>query len=160
MLLYTIGFPLFVFLVILYLACMSCVHRSIPAVLLFTLLVSGHSLFESIKIKYLYLAFHVKSVHTRLHTLGRCLAVVLGRLICFRYMLGWVCQSSYNIWSCFGQHSQAFSGEACNLMHMCPHTCKSVQTGDKLYMQIKLGYMFLLHNCLCLIKICGSIIYA
>ena len=71
----------------------SCVH-SIPALLLFTLFVSGHNLFEQfhfylltdIKINYLHLAFDPNSVHTCLYTLCRCLAVVLGRLICFSYM--------------------------------------------------------------------------
>ena len=55
---------------------------------------------------------------------------------------------------------QAFSGEVCDCTRMCPHMHKSVQTCDKSHAQIKLDYLFLLHNCLCLIKICGSIIHA
>ena len=38
------------------------------------------------KVRYFHLVFDSKSVHTSLHILCRCLAVVLGRLICFSYM--------------------------------------------------------------------------
>ena len=51
------------------------------------------------------------------------------------------------------QHDQAFSGEAHDRTRTHPYMRKSDQNCDKSHAQIKLDYMFLLHNCLCLIMI-------
>ena len=129
-----------------------------PHFLLLTSHILDHPLYFLAKTQYFDVLIFLQNSHRKLYcSIVTYVALLKKQLPLFSrntYFFYIQFQFESGIIKKFVLQAQAFSGEACDC------TCKSVQTCDKSHTQIKLDYMFLLHNCLCLVKISGSIIRA